>query len=154
MDARLEPHPGHPDRIAHTLLVVYRELLRQDVQDLTIQRDSDGAGGVNYPLDIARADFTATDRDDAMAVEPANVGPRDTDHRRADSHACGLFGAGCGGAQRFDSCLDIDDDTPAQSGTWHDGVAKHSGLAFGASLGDKHADFAGTDVDSRQHISH
>ena len=94
MDARFQPHPGHPDRIAHALLVVDRELLRQDVQYLAIERNRDRARRVDHALDVARADFAAAHRDDTVAVEPAHVRAGFAYHRRAHAHARGLLGLG------------------------------------------------------------
>jgi hypothetical protein len=68
MDPGFQPHPGHSYWIAHSVLLIYGELLRQNVQYLAVERDSDCTGSVDYPLDIARADFAAADGDDAMAV--------------------------------------------------------------------------------------
>ncbi len=86
MDARLEPHARHPDRIAHAFLLIDGELLRQHVQDLAIERNRDCAGRIDYPIDVARADLAAAHRDDAVAVEPANMRTRDADDDRAGAH--------------------------------------------------------------------
>jgi len=48
-----------------------------------------------------------------MAVEPADVRPRNADYGSADSHPGGFFRLGDCGAQRLDSRLNIDHDASA-----------------------------------------
>ena len=91
MNSRLEPHARHSDWIAHALLLIDRELLRQNMQHLAIERDRDRARRVDHAIDIARADFAAAHRDDSVAVEPADMRPGDADDDRADAHAGGFL---------------------------------------------------------------
>src|SRR5258708_8696135 len=77
MDAGFEAHTRHPDRIAHALLIVDRELLRQDVQDLAIERNRNRAGSIDDTLSIARSYLPATDPDDPVAIQAAD---RHADH--------------------------------------------------------------------------
>ncbi len=85
MDSRLEAHPRHPDWIAHPFLVIHRELLRQDVQYLAIERDRDGARGVDHAIDIARPNLATAHGDDSMTIEAADMRARDSDGHRTDS---------------------------------------------------------------------
>ncbi len=77
MNSRLQAHPRHSVWIAHAFLLVHRELLRQDMQDLAIERDCDRARGIDGPIHIARTDFAAAHRDDPVAVQAVYVRPRD-----------------------------------------------------------------------------
>ena len=79
MDPRLQAHPRHPDWIAHPFLVIHRELLRQNMQDLAIERDRDGARGIDHAIDIARTDFATAHGNDSMTIESADV-------RTGDAH--------------------------------------------------------------------
>ncbi len=53
MNARFQAHSRHPIRLAHALLLIDRELLRQDMQHLPIERDCDRARRVDHSINIA-----------------------------------------------------------------------------------------------------
>ena len=76
-----------------TVLIVDDVLLRENVQHLAVHRDRDGLGLLDHARDVGLANFLVLDRDDAVRVEPANVGPGDRGvHRRdlAAGHVLGL----------------------------------------------------------------
>src|SRR5436190_13058769 len=114
VDARFEAHAGHADRLADAVLVVDDELLRQDVEDLLVGGEGDGARGVHDPLDVPRRHLAVADRDHAMAVEALDVAPG-----RAGDHAADLAGGHQlrlldRPADRLHRLLDVDDDTLAE----------------------------------------
>ena len=73
VDARLEPHSRHPERLAYALLLIDRKLLRQDMEHLAIERNRDCARCVDHAIDIALADLAAAHRDDSVTVESSDV---------------------------------------------------------------------------------
>ena len=154
MNARLEPHARHAVRLAHALLLIDGELLRQNMQHLAIERDRDRARRVDHAIDIARADFAAAHRDDSVAVEAPDMRSRDADDDRADAHAGSFLRFLDRRFDRFDRRFDIDDDALAQPGAWRDAEAERRQLTVGQRLADDRADFAGADVQSGEQISH
>jgi len=50
---RFQPHPGHPDRVAHSLLIIDCVLLRQHVQHLTVHRNGDRTGCIDHAVNVA-----------------------------------------------------------------------------------------------------
>src|SRR5208282_2830348 len=154
MDASFQPYARHPDRLAHALLIIDRELLRQDVQDLAIQRNRNRARGVDHPLDVTGAYFTAAHCYDSVAVQAADVRPGNARDHRTDSRAGGFLGFLERGADRFDRRLDIDDDTLAKSRTGRDAMPQKSDLALGARVSHQRAILAGANIQSGEQISH
>ncbi len=154
MNPRLEPHARHPERIAHTLLVVDRVLLRQNMQHLPIERNRDGPRRVDYPLDVALTDLAPAHRHDTVAVEAPDVRAGDADHRRADPHAGAALRFGTGGPNRIDRRLDIDHHALAQPAAWGDAVTNHGERTVSRLLRDQRANLAGADVDSAQRVLH
>ena len=69
VDVHLEPGAGHARGVADPVLVVDHELLRQHVQDLAVERDRDGLGGVDHPAHVLAVDHAVLvrDRDHARA---------------------------------------------------------------------------------------
>ena len=74
---RLEPHARHADGLADAFLAVDDEFLGQDMQNLLVGRDGNGARGIDYAIDIAAADLGVADRHDAVRIEAAYVAARD-----------------------------------------------------------------------------
>src|SRR5579885_1222627 len=54
---RIRSATSRPQRLADAVLAVDDEFLRQDVQDLLVGRNGDGAGGLHHPLDVHRRHF-------------------------------------------------------------------------------------------------
>ena len=154
MNARLEADSRHAVRLAHTFLLIDGELLRQDMQHLAIERDRDRARRVDHAIDIARADFAAAHRDDAVTVEALDMRAGDADDNRADAHAGSFLGFLDRGLDRVNRRLDIDDDALAQPGAWRDAEAERRQLPVGQGLADDRANFAGADVQTGEQISH
>ena len=63
-----EAHAAHAERLAHVLLPVDDEFLRQDVQDLLVVRDRDRLGRLDDAIDVGLRDFLFLDRDHAARV--------------------------------------------------------------------------------------
>ncbi len=154
MNPRFQPHARHPVRLAHALLLIDRELLRQDMQHLPIERDRDRARRIDHSIDIARADFAAAHRDDPVTVEALDMRPGDADHHRADAHAGSFLRFLDRRFDRLDRRLDIDDDAFAQARAWRDPEAERRQLPVGQRLADDRADLAGADVQACEQISH
>ena len=62
-----EAHAAHAERLAHVLLAVDDEFLRQDVQDLLVVRDRDRLRRLDHAVDVGLRDFLVLDRDHAAA---------------------------------------------------------------------------------------
>jgi hypothetical protein len=154
MDARFQAHPSHPDRVAHTILVINGELLRQNVQDLAIQWNRYCAGSFDYPLDIAGTYFATANGDDAMAIETADVRAGDAHYCGADSCPGGFFCLRDCCSQRVDRRLNIHYHSAPQSSAGHDSVAEYCSGSFRSCLADQRTNLAGTYINSAQYISH
>ena len=65
-----EPRSGNPDGIGDSGLVIHGKFLRDDMDDLALGRQRDGARGFDDALHILAGDFTRPrgDRRDALAV--------------------------------------------------------------------------------------
>src|SRR5215469_6879638 len=124
------------------------------MQNLPIEGDSDCAGRLDDPLNVARADLAAAHSDDAVAVQSTDMRTRDTNYGAADPCACSLFSLAGGRAECFDGRLDVDDDSSPQAGRGHDPVAEHRGSAFRPSLADQCTDLTGADVNPAEEITH
>ncbi len=147
MDARLQPHARHADRLLDTVLIVDHELLRQHVDDLPVHRQRDRARGVDHALDVGGGDLAVLDRHDAVAVEAADVRAGDPGEDRVDLAAGHQLGFADRLADRFDRGVDIDDHALAQ--TLRRGGADAHDLDSGlADFGDDRRDFVGADVES------
>src|SRR5207249_582585 len=147
VDARLEAHAGHADRLADAVLVVDDELLRQDVEDLLVGGEGDGTRGVHDPLDVPRRHLAVAHRDHAMAVEPLDVAPgRACDHAAdlAGGHQLGLLDRP---ADRLHRLLDVDDDALAEPARRRRPDTDDLDTAL-HHLGDDHADLVGADVET------
>ena len=115
VDLGLEAHAGHAQRLLDAVLVVDDELLRQDVDDLAVQRDGDRLGRVDDPGDVGLADLLVLHRDDALAVEALDVAAGDAGVDGGDlaaGHQLGLFDRAADGG---DGGLDVDHHALAQA---------------------------------------
>ena len=74
---RAEAHAAHPDRVADAVLDVDDVLARQDVEDLAIGVDRDGAGALEDALDVGAGHLAAGDRGDAVGRLRADVAAGD-----------------------------------------------------------------------------
>ena len=111
----LEPHAAHAERLAHVLLPVDDEFLRQDVQDLLVVRDRDRLRRLDDAVDVGLRDFLLLDRDHAARVEAADVAAGDAGVDLGDpavGHQLGLLQHALDRRHRR---LDVDDDA-ASSG--------------------------------------
>ena len=63
-----EAHARHPDGVADAVLAVDHVLARQDVEDLAVGVDRDGARALEHALDVAARDLAAGDGRDAVAT--------------------------------------------------------------------------------------
>src|SRR5208337_2868963 len=62
----LQPDPAHPLGVLDPVLTVDDELLRQDMDYLSVHGDGDGAGGVDGPPHVAFGDLMALHPDDPV----------------------------------------------------------------------------------------
>jgi hypothetical protein len=84
MEIHFKLRAHHPDGIMDARLVVEDELLRQEVQNLTVRRQSHGACAVYGRLNFFARDLAhaAAHADAAAAVDAAYVHTANADHRR------------------------------------------------------------------------
>ena len=117
MHLHLEPHPRHPERLAHAVLVIDEEGLRQDVDDLAVLGQVDRLRGLEGALDVGRTDLAvpAGHRHHAAAVDAADMAAGDARVDRRDLDARHLLGLGNGLPDRLDGPVDVDHDALAES---------------------------------------
>ena len=88
VDARLEPHPGHADRLLDAVLVVDDELLRQDVEHLAVRRAARPRGPRRSRARRRPArDLAVLHRHHAVAVEALDVAARPSPRPRCGSRS-------------------------------------------------------------------
>lgn len=100
---------AHADRLAHVLLAIDDEFLREDVQDLLVGRDVDRLGGLDHARHVGRRDLLVLDRHHAARVEAADVAAGDAREDLADlavGHQLRFFERFL---DRLDGRLDVDD---------------------------------------------
>ena len=66
MNFRFEAHTRHANGLAYPLLFVDDELLRQNVENLLVCRNSYRTRRINYTFDIIRCHFAIADSNNAM----------------------------------------------------------------------------------------
>ena len=76
VDLHAEAHAAHPDGVADAVLAVDHVLARQDVEDLPVGVDRDGARAFEHALDVAARHLAAGDRRDAVASSASECGSR------------------------------------------------------------------------------
>ena len=112
---RFQAHAGHADRLADAFLAVDQEFLRQDVQDLLVGRNRDGARRVDHALDVFGRHFLVADRDDAVRVQAAHVAAGDAGVHRVNLAAGHQLRFLDGALDRLHRRLDVDDDAALQA---------------------------------------
>ena len=87
-------HAAHADGFAHIFLPVDDEFLRQDVQDLLVGRQRDGAGSFHHAVHVHRHHFGILDLHHAVRVEALDVAAGDAGKHAGDlavSHQLSFF---------------------------------------------------------------
>ncbi len=81
MQVHLELVADHADGVVDAGLLVEDELLRQEMEDLAVGRESDGAGAVDAGANLFAGDLAhaVAEADAATAVDAADVGSADAD---------------------------------------------------------------------------
>jgi len=108
VDLGFQAYPGHSQRIVNSLLVVHDVLLRQDMEDLPVEGQSDGLGRIQDPVDVRLVHFPTLDGDHPVAVQTLDVSPGDPGVHRRDFTARHQFRFFHGLANGVDRLIDID----------------------------------------------
>src|SRR5712664_3503450 len=150
----LQPHARHAEGLAHAVGVVHHEGLRQDVQDLAILRDVDGARGVHRAVDVGLAHLAVLARHGhhAAAVAGADVAARHAGVDGRDLDARHLLGLGHRLTDRLDGGVDVDHDAAAQP--TRRGRADADDVEASAEAGRRNdgADLGGADVQADDQV--
>jgi hypothetical protein len=149
---RLEAHAGHADRLADALLVIDQELLRDDVQDLLVGRDGNGARGVDDALDVAGRDLALANRDDAVRVQAAHVAAGDARVDVADLAAGHQLGFLDRALDRQHGGLDVDHHALLQAARGMAADADDLDPALRHQLADDRDDLGGADVEAHDQV--
>ncbi len=152
MHFRLQAHAGHADRLADAFLVIDQELLRQDVQDLLIGRNGDGARRIDDAIDVARTDLFVANGDDAVRVQAAHMAARDTGIDGVNIAASHEFGLLDGALYRVHGGLDIDDHAFLQAARRVRTDADNLDDAVLVDLPDDSDDFGRADVETYDQV--
>src|SRR5947209_672179 len=112
----LESVAGHADRVAHAVLAVDGVRARDDVDDLAIGCDADGAARVDDPVDVVVADLVVRvrDGDHAGGVLAPQVRAAQRYDDRLDSLSRHALGGDRRGLHRRDRLFEVDDHALAQ----------------------------------------
>src|SRR6185436_16133797 len=112
--------------------------LGQDVDDLAVLGQADGAGGVERPVDVVLTHLAVLARhgDHATAVDTADVPARDADEDGGDLHARHLLGLAHRVLDGLDGRVDVDDDALAQAAAGAQAHTDDVEVAHRRPLGD------------------
>src|SRR5690606_20839570 len=94
MHLDLELHAAHAVRLAYILLAVDDEFLRQDMQDLLIRRQRNGACRFDHAVDIGLRYFRILDLHHAVRIQALDMAAGDAGEHRGDfavRHQFGFF---------------------------------------------------------------
>ena len=147
MDLGFEPHARHPNRLADAVLIVHDEFLRENVQDLLVRRNRDGARGVDHPLDVVGADLAVPDGHDAVRIEAADVAPRHPDVHGPDRLAGHDLGLLDGVPDGLHGVLDVDHHTPLDAAGLVRPDPQELDFTRFRDLAHQRDDLGGTDVE-------
>ena len=94
MQIHLQPVADHTDRVMDSWLIVEDKLLRQQVDNLPISGQGNGARAVNCGAYILAGNLaqTVSQADAALAVDAAHVGTSQADHTIRDHRLGHLLG--------------------------------------------------------------
>ena len=111
---------GHSDWIVNTVLTIYDILLRNHVNNFSIQRQGNALRIFNQSIDIFLRDFIfrPADTDDAAALKTLNVVASDADCHRTDFDPRLLFGILHGNLNRSDGLFNVRHDPARQPVRW------------------------------------
>src|SRR5439155_1848057 len=143
---RFQAHSAHSQRFADAVLLVDDVLLREDVEDLAVLRNVDGAGGIEDALEIALLHFLVLHRHHSLRVEAADVTAGDARIDGADlgpGHQLRLLHRLVDGGDRR---LDVDHHAFAQPAGGVRADPDHVD-PVGTDLADDAADLGGPDVE-------
>ena len=73
MHFHFQLHAAHADRLAHVFLAIDDEFLRQDMQNLLVGWQRDGACGFNHTIDIGLRYLGILDFHHAMRIQALDV---------------------------------------------------------------------------------
>ena len=113
----LEAVARHADGVAHALLAVDGELLRQHVHDAPLGGHADRSRGVDGAVHVLVANLAMSggDGDHTAAVLRGDVPAGDTDHRRVDRDPGHLLGHVDRLGDRLGGAVDLDHRTLADA---------------------------------------
>ena len=125
VDAHFEARGHHAERIVDAGLIVENEFLRQQMENLAIGGQRDGAGAIDGLLDLVASDFARTraQADAAMTVDAAHVRSADADDGVLDRRSGNVFGGFDRLLNRGDGLVEFDDDALARAARFGDAVA-------------------------------
>ena len=148
----LEPDAAHAQGLAHVLLPVDDEFLRQDVQHLLIVGNRDCLGRFHDAVDVGLGDFLFLDRYHPAGIEASDVASRNAGKHfgdRAIGHQLCLFQHALDRRHRG---LDVDDDALFQAPRGLRSQADDVQLLLRRDLGDDGNDLRRADVESDDQI--
>ncbi len=137
-----QPRGHHADGIVNAVLVVEDVLLRQQVQDLAVGWQRDGAGAFHGEADILARDLARApaERDAAAAVHAPQVCARHAGDGVLHGHAARFFDLGRGLLHRRDGLFQVNDHALARSARLGDRMSVVAQPGVGG-LGHQHARF-------------
>ena len=77
MHAHLKADATHAQRLTHIFLAINNEFLGQDMQNLLIGWQGDGACSFHHPIYVHLRDFALLDFHHAMRIQALDVAARD-----------------------------------------------------------------------------
>src|SRR6185503_7105096 len=152
VDVDLEPGAGHPHRRADAVLLVDDKILRQHVEDLAAGRQRHRLGGVDRAAHVLAGDLAvlAGHGDDAAAVEPFDVRPRQRQVHRVDLDASHQLGFLDRFLDRVDRRLEVDHDAAPDAARFGDTDADDVDRLAADDLADDRRHLRSADVEPDQ----
>jgi hypothetical protein len=148
VDTDFQTRGHHAEWIVYAGLLVENEFLRQQVKDLAIGGQRDGASAVDGLLDLVASDFAraSAKTDSAVAVDAANVGSANADDGVLDRRTRNVFRGFDRLLNRGNSFIEFNDHALARASGFGLAVAAIAEAAIGqfrhqrASLGAAYID--------------
>ena len=152
VDFDFKPHAAHAHRFTHVFLAVDDEFLRQDMQDLLIHRDVDGACGLDHAINVKLRNLAIFDGDHAVRVEAFDVRTGNTGDDVTNFHVRHQFSLFQRALNTGDRGFDVDHYAFFQSARRVLANAQHLEASLVGDLGDNRDDLRGADIESHNQI--
>src|SRR5512136_1378220 len=118
MNLGLEAHAGHADGVPDAVLVVNHKVLRQGVQDFSVQRDGNSLGRLNCPLHIFLVNLSTFNGDNADTVLSFYMSAGNTHKNGANFAVEGVLSLFNGLSDCINRTLNVNDDTFSHAVRW------------------------------------